>query len=200
MFYIYAYIRQDGTPYYIGKGSGLRVNYKSRKHRIGVPKDESKIVVMESNLTEIGALALERFYIRWYGRKDLGTGILHNRTDGGDGVSGIKLSDETRLKMSIARKGKPRSKEIREKISKAHLGKKHSEETKSKMKLAKRKPRGPLSEETKRKIGEANSKRMKGRKMSGERSEEWKRNNGKSSGASRLGKPRGPYKKKSCLT
>jgi hypothetical protein len=83
-FYIYAYLRQDGTPYYIGKGCGRRA-WKSSAHYIKPKKDGSNVIIMEDNLSEVGALALERFYIRWYGRKDLGTGILRNKSDGGDG-------------------------------------------------------------------------------------------------------------------
>jgi len=92
-YYIYAYInRNTGFPYYIGKGCGNRA-YIKRGRKISTPKDKSKIIIMEKNLSEIGALALERFYIRWYGRKDIGTGILMNGTDGGDGASGIIMPE-----------------------------------------------------------------------------------------------------------
>ena len=84
-FYTYAYLREDKTPYYIGKGQGNRAYNKNR--RVRPPKYKSKIIFLKQNLTEEEAFKHEIYMIAVLGRKDLGTGILHNRTDGGEGVS-----------------------------------------------------------------------------------------------------------------
>lgn len=85
IYYVYFYLRSDFTPYYVGKGKNKRAWIKGNRE-IKPPKDKSKIILVEQNLTDIQAFILERYYIRWFGRKDLGTGILRNMTDGGEGV------------------------------------------------------------------------------------------------------------------
>jgi hypothetical protein len=175
-YYTYAYLREDRTPYYIGKGTGKRINCKQRI--IKPPKDKSRIIFLKQNLTEEEAFRHEIYMIDVFGRKDLGTGILHNRTNGGEGVSGLihsketkikmsevrkgeknhnygkTLSDETKRKLSEVNKGKTHSEEHKRNISEAHKGRTHSEETRRKLSDAHKGK--TLSDETKRKLSEAN--------------------------------------------
>ena len=171
--YIYAYLRTDGTPYYIGKGSKARA-WKSHE-TIPLPKDKTKIIIMEKNLSEVGSLALERFYIRWYGRKDLGTGILRNMTDGGDGATniipwnkGIPRTDEEKKNISKSligkvswNKGVPCSEETKAKLR----GQKRTQETIEKIRqISLNQIRHPHSEKTKKKMAEARKNYWQNRK------------------------------------
>ena len=68
MYYVYSYLREDYSPYYIGKGTGGR--YKKKKSfEIKPPKDNTRVKILKANLTEEDAFALEKLYILMFGRK-----------------------------------------------------------------------------------------------------------------------------------
>ena len=149
IYYIYAYLRKDGTPYYIGKGSSRRAWTKHKG--IAVPTEKSRIIIMETNLSNIGALALERFCIRWYGRKNINTGILRNLTDGGEGTVGLIRSYEQRINHSKIMRGRKQTYEHKEKNRIANSGKNNarfgvitSEKTLEKQRIAKLKEKNPM--------------------------------------------------------
>ena len=155
-YYTYAYLREDKTPYYIGKGTGDRIYSTNR--RVNPPKDKSRVIYLKQNLTEEEAFRHEIYMIDVFGRKDLGTGILVNMTNGGEGVSGWVPSEETKMNISVANKGKTHSEESRKKMSEAK--KNMSDETRRKMSEASKGENHPnygktLSEETKRKLSES---------------------------------------------
>jgi hypothetical protein len=118
MFYVYMYVRDDGTPWYIGKGS----KYRRRHYNHHLPKEFQRpadefIITVKENMTEAAAFALEIELIAKYKRKSDG-GILVNKCLGGAGATGFKHapgrpssmkgkqhSAESKAKMSVAKQG-----------------------------------------------------------------------------------------------
>jgi hypothetical protein len=124
-FYVYMYLREDGTPYYVGKGKGKRAYAIER--RLKVPS-EDRIVFPYTNLTEEDAFQKEIELISKYGRKDIGTGILRNLTDGGEGASGLVMNEETKTKIGNALRGRKQPQWVIDE-KKARPGKKPTLET-----------------------------------------------------------------------
>lgn len=118
IYYTYAWLRVDGTPYYIGKGHGNRAY--DRRRKFCPPLD--RILILKRDLTEDDAFKHEIYMIAVYGRKDLGTGILRNQTNGGDGASGAIRHEGTRSAISKSLTGIPHTERRRKNISKAKSG------------------------------------------------------------------------------
>jgi hypothetical protein len=125
MAYLYRHIRLDkNEPFYIGIGSDSdfkrAYSLKDRNqywHNI-VNKSLYEVEILIDNIDWKFACEKEKEFIKLYGRKDLKKGTLVNLTDGGDGVYGLKFSNESKNKMSIAQKNKkPITEETRYRMS-----------------------------------------------------------------------------------
>lgn len=148
IYYVYAYLRLDLTPYYIGKGKNRRAwdKHGHVKRGIHLPKDSSRIVLLQEGLTNEQAMDLETALIKQYGRKDLGTGILYNKTDGGvnpilygerNGMTGKHHTEETLAAISNSLTGRKHikspcvicAKEYAPQYMSKHISKDHPEST-----------------------------------------------------------------------
>ena len=136
-FYVYVHKRAtDGTIFYVGKGSNNRSKIKAKRNKLWrnvVNKHGYIVEHIADNLTEAEALKFESVLIEQLGRRDIGTGPLVNMTDGGEGLSGVVRTSETRNKIRQAHTGRKHTKQSRLNMSKAHLGHTPSEETRAKM-------------------------------------------------------------------
>jgi hypothetical protein len=159
-YYAYELKRKDnGVPFYVGKGSGNRCFSKRRNTycQAVMNKYGSEVHIVVKDKEEEFIFLVEQELIHKY--KLLGI-LLTNMTDGGEGMSGHIHSEETRLKLSVALKKCIKSDSHRMNLSKAKTGQTHSEATKEKMRLVRKgRPSFMLSkkhtEESKQKISEA---------------------------------------------
>jgi len=125
-YYTYAYLKENGTPYYIGKGKGNRC-FDGRGKNCNLPKDRSKIIKLKKNLTEKEAFKHEIYMIAVLGKKCDGTGILMNIADGGNappkmhGNASPTKRPEVRAKIGAANKkslkGRIVPENVRQKLS-----------------------------------------------------------------------------------
>lgn len=157
-FCAYEHTRTDTNAiFYVGKGSHRRAYSKHSRnkhwHRVVAKAEGYSVRIIADNIDEELAFLIEIERIDQLKRIGL---KLTNKTDGGEGQSGrspteetrrklsaslkgIKrppFSKETRMKMSAAKMGVPRSEETKQKISTTLCGSKHSEERKLKMAAA----------------------------------------------------------------
>lgn len=159
IFYVYEHWRLDRDEcFYVGKGKQNRAysrggrnshwnNIVAKLERIG---SGYEVRLVMTGLAELESFSLEKERIAfWKNKVD-----LCNKTDGGDGVSGLVMSKHSRQKMSEKAKGRPGNITM--------LGRKHSPETRAKMSFA-HKGR-PKTVEHAAKVGAA----RKGRQLSEE--------------------------------
>lgn len=143
----------DNSVFYVGMGSLKRAYNKQRSKWWWniVNKNGYTVEIYKDELTQEEAFEIEIELIEKFGRIDTKTGILINRTKGGIAFNElsiqskstkskslrlVKRTDEWKNKISIANKGKSKSKEHRENMSKAKIGTKKPEHVKEKMRLS----------------------------------------------------------------
>ena len=165
--YVYRYIRLDkNEPFYIGisyKEDDFKRAYdihERRRNKIFkdiVKKSPYEIEILFTNLTWEQACEKEKEFIKLYGRKNIKTGTLANMTDGGDGSTGVVLTDEQRKARSIQSKGLKRTEESRRKNSQAKL-KYYQENPQAREIISKRMKALPVDYDRLKRMAEKNKK------------------------------------------
>lgn len=178
-FYVYIHKKPDGTPFYVGKGTGNRAYQFSKRtqwHKNIVAKygKENIIVQIINCVNESQAFDLEKIYIKQF--KIDGVQLV-NLTDGGEGVSGLvrgEPTEEHKRKNGDARRGKKQSEETKKKRSEALKGRKRiiTPEWREKISLSMKGKPSPrlgarLSDETKQKISQSQKSRLTRKKNDG---------------------------------
>lgn len=115
MFYVYVYF--DPTtlkPFYVGKGKGDREKYHQwnvnslkndtlKQMLLQIRADGQQPIVKRvyEALSEFDVYEQEKYFIAQYGRLDINTGTLCNRTPGGEGFgnTGTRWTEKQRNKM-----------------------------------------------------------------------------------------------------
>lgn len=80
-----------------------------------VQKHDYVVEILHTDMSWEEACNMEKSLIKKYGRRDNGTGILANMTDGGDGTA--NLSAESLMKISETSKGRAKTLEQRRRLS-----------------------------------------------------------------------------------
>jgi hypothetical protein len=129
-YYVYEHWRLDRDEcFYVGKGKGSRaykMRDRNRFHTAIVQKIQRdgfavEVKIVSFGLTEEDAFALEKERISFW--RNAGADLA-NATNGGDGVSGLKMSAEARLKMRNAKLGTKQSPEMIQKRIAPLIGRK----------------------------------------------------------------------------
>jgi hypothetical protein len=137
MFYVYE-AKIDDTIIYVGKGTKRRYTHCYRKWKHCV------VEIIEYFDSAEDAFKKEEELIKHYGRLDLGTGTLFNKSNGGKYIKGAipwkgkKLSLEHKDNIGKALKGNPNLSIPRYGIENSFYGKKHTEKTKQDISLKRR--------------------------------------------------------------
>lgn len=170
-YYIYVLIDpRDSRIRYVGQTVNIKQRYKNhciihrskdhRSHWLNNLRSLNLKPIMQivEECDESTWAERETYWIRHY--RDLGCGLV-NATEGGEGISGLKHSEEAKRKMGDIHRGKIISEDHRRKISEANRGKTRSEETKRKMSEAHKGEKNPYygkthSKEIRLKMSEVN--------------------------------------------
>ena len=160
-YYVYEHWRLDRDEcFYVGKGRGGRAySMKNRnKHHQAICAKLSRIGfamevrIVACGLSEDDSFLMEKERIAFW--RNIGCDLT-NLTDGGEGISGFRHSDEIKKKLSDLNKGQPA----------AFKGRKHTEETKKLLsEIAKKRGAPKLTKEQQEKV----SNWHRGRKRSPE--------------------------------